>query len=88
MFRQPNGPFRPFTCGSSASSPTSTLSITISPVMEARSENLPSIFGADRPFMPFSSTKPRISPSSSLAHTTNTSAIGLLVIHILLPLST
>ena len=46
------------------------------------------IAGADRPFHPFSSTKPRIAPSSSFAHTTKTSAIGLLVIHILLPVST
>jgi hypothetical protein len=46
---------------------------------------LPSIFGAVRPFIPFSSTKPRIAPSSSFAHTTNTSAIGALLIHILLP---
>ena len=35
--------------------------------------------------MPFSSTKPRTAPSSSLAQTTNTSAIGELEIHILLP---
>ena len=37
--------------------------------------------------MPFSRMKPRIAPSSSLAQTTNTSAIGELVIHILAPLS-
>ena len=35
--------------------------------------------------MPFSRMKPRISPASFLAQTTNTSAIGLLVIHILAP---
>ena len=58
--RQPNGPLRPDTLGSSASSPTSTPSMTISPVMDARSESFPPIFGADSPFMPFSSTKPRI----------------------------
>src|SRR5580698_2071824 len=44
--------------------------------------------GADRPFQPFSRMKPRIASlpfSSSLAHTTNTSAIGELVIHIFAP---
>jgi hypothetical protein len=62
-------------------------SITISPVIDARSENLPSIFGADRPFMPFSRMKPRIRPSSFFAHTTNTSAIGAFEIHIFAPCS-
>ncbi len=37
--------------------------------------------------MPFSRMKPRIVSPSSLAHTTKTSAIGELVIHILAPLS-
>ena len=41
--------------------------------------------GADRPLAPLSSTKPRIWPSSSLAQTTKTSAIGELLIHILAP---
>ncbi len=62
--------------------------MTISPVIEARSENLPSILGALSPFMPFSSMKPRMTPSSVLAQTTKTSAIGELEIHILAPLST
>ncbi len=57
--------------------------MTISPVTEARSENLPSIFGVERPFMPRSRMKPRMTPSSVLAQTTMTSAIGELVIHIL-----
>jgi hypothetical protein len=39
--------------GSSASSGTNTSSIITMPVIEARSEILLSIFGADRPFMPF-----------------------------------
>ncbi len=60
--------------------------------MEARRPTLPWMAGALKPFMPFSSTKPRIGPTAppsdtSLAQTTNTSATGLLVIHILLPLS-
>ena len=38
--------------------------------------------------MPFSTRKPRISPSSVRAHTTATSAIVPFVIHILAPLST
>ena len=39
--------------------------------------------------MPFSRTKPRIAPScaADFAHTTNTSAIGALEIHILAPVS-
>ncbi|CPL20567.1 Uncharacterised protein [Bordetella pertussis] len=86
-----NGPFRPDTPGIICSSDTSTSSITISPVMEARRPTLPWMAGADRPFMPFSRMKPRILPSKSppthLAHTTNTSAMGELVIHILLPVS-
>jgi hypothetical protein len=53
--------------------------------MLARSPTLPWIAGVDRPGIPRSSTKPRIEPPSSLAQTTNTSAIGELVIHILLP---
>ena len=87
-FKQPNGPFSPSTLGSRASSETSTSTIEISPVTEARSESLPSIFGAVRPFMPFSSTKPRIFPpcASDFAQTTKTSAIGALVIHIFAPL--
>jgi hypothetical protein len=73
--------------GSSALSGTTTPSITISPVTEARSESLPPILGAESPFMPFSRIKPRIwlLCSADFAHTTNTSAIGALEIHILLP---
>ena len=55
--------------------------------MLVRSPILPWIGGADRPFQPFSSTKPRIAPSSSLAHTTNDSAIGLFEIHAFVPFS-
>ena len=82
-----NGPFRPRTSGKAFSSGQNTSSMTISPVIEARSPTLPSIFGVDRPLAPLSSTKPRIAPSSSFAQTTNTSAIGELVIHIFEPLS-
>ena len=85
--RQPNGPLRPETLGSRFSSGTTTPSITTSPVIEARSDSLPPIFGAERPFMPFSSTKPRISSpwAADFAQTTNTSASGALEIHILVP---
>ena len=57
------------------------------PVIEARRENLPSIFGAVRPVMPFSSRKPLILPpcASDLAQTTKTSAIGELVIQVFAP---
>jgi hypothetical protein len=80
-----NGPFNPRSSREAFSSGQKTSSSTISPVMEARRLTLPWMAGALRPFQPFSSTKPRIAPASSLAQTTNTSAIGLLVIHILLP---
>ena len=43
--------------------------------------------GADSPFQPFSRMNPRISSASSLAQTMKTSAIGLLVIQVLLPVS-
>ena len=54
------------------------------PVAEARSDIFPSILGKLSPCMPFSTMKPRITPSS-LAQTTPTSAMGLLVIQILFP---
>ena len=78
----------PWASGSSASSPTSTLSITISPVIEARKDSFPPIFGADSPVMPFSKMKPSTLPScaSDLAQTTKTSAIGLSEIHIFEPI--
>src|SRR5947199_8077429 len=59
--------------------------MTISPVTDARRLNLPSIFGADKPFMPFSRMKPRIAPPSSFAHTMKTSAIGAFEIHVFAP---
>jgi len=87
--RQPNGPFSPETLGKSALSGTTTPSITISPVTDSRRLSFPTIFGADSPFMPFSRMNPRIwlLCSADLAQTTNTSAIGALEIHILLPVS-
>ena len=60
----------------------------IMPVTEARSENFPSIFGCVSPAMPRSRMKPRISPLSSFAHTSSTSAIGELVIQVFDPFST
>jgi hypothetical protein len=66
---------------------TNTSCIMIMPVVLARRLNLPSIFGAESPVMPFSRMKPRMEPSSSFAHTTNTSAIGELVIQVFEPLS-
>ncbi|MNT33617.1 hypothetical protein D3C72_1695530 [compost metagenome] len=61
--------------------------MTISPVIEARSDSLPAIFGAERPFMPLSSTKPRMALpcASDFAQTTKTSASGALEIHIFEP---
>ena len=54
-------------------------------VTDARSENLFLISGAVKPFIPFSTRKPATLPSS-LAHTTATSAMLPLVIHIFEPL--
>ena len=76
------GPLSLRTSGKAFSSGQKTSSRTISPVIEARKPTLPWIAGAPKPSHPFSSTKPLMSPASSLAHTTKTSAIGLLVIHI------
>jgi len=56
----------------------------ISPVIDARRLNLPRS-PARQPLHAFFETKPRTVPSSSFAQTTNTSAIGELEIHILLP---
>ncbi len=85
LLRHVNGPFSPRTSGNTFSSGQNTSSITISPVMLVRSPTLPWIAGAVRPFQPFSSTNPRITSASSFAHTTKTSAIGLFVIHDLVP---
>ncbi len=54
---------------------------------EARSENLCSISGAEKPGVPFSMRKPRI-PSGVMAHTTARSASEPLVIHIFEPFNT
>jgi len=72
--------------GSTFSSGTNASSSTTSPVIEVRNESLPSIFGVDKPLVPRSTRKPRMTPSS-LAHTSARSATGALVIHILLPVS-
>ena len=53
---------------------------------DARSEIFLWISGAENPGMPRSTRKPLISPSSVRAHTTATSAIVPLVIHIFAPL--
>ena len=62
---------------------------TISPVGLARRLILPWMVGVSKPSMPRSTTKPRIDsgpPSSTFAHTSARSAMGELVIHILVPL--
>ena len=52
---------------------------------DARSEIFLWISGAEKPGMPFSTRKPRISPSSVRAQTTATSEIVPFVIHIFAP---
>ena len=56
--------------------------------MDARIENLPWMSIAEKPGVPFSTRKPQISPSSSFAHTTATSAIEPLVIQSFVPFRT
>merc|ERR1712032_138583 len=86
LLRQEKGPLKPTTLGSMFSSGTATSSMKIIPVWEALRENLPSIFGAERPGIPFSRMKP-LSPPSVWAQTTKTSAMGEFVIQFLLPLT-
>lgn len=88
LFKHENGPFNPLTVGNMFYLGTLTLSKVMSPVMEAFKESLPLILFACKPFIPFSRMNPRISPWSSLAQTTKTSAIGELVIHIFEPFKT
>src|SRR4029077_2376940 len=54
-------------------------------VTEARSDHFPCTSQALNPGVPFSTRKPRTLSSSALAHTTATSAIDPLVIHIFSP---
>lgn len=70
----------PDALGNRFSSGTSTSSMRIMPVAEALSENLPSILGVLKPFMPRSRMNPRTLPSSHLAQTTQMSATGEFVI--------
>ena len=74
IVKQPKGPFKPFTPGKIFSLGTFTLSKTSSPVALARRLHLPCVVGVLNPSMPLSTTKPRMSPVSSLAHTTATCA--------------
>ena len=78
---------RPFTPGSRFASGTTTLSKNSAEVTDARRENLRSISGAAKPFMPFSTMNPRM-PSSVIAQQMHRSAIAPLVIHIFEPLMT
>ena len=70
------------------SSGTRTSRSTSSEVIDARSESLCFISGAEKPSKPFSTRKPLIWPSSVRAQTTATSAIEPLVIHIFVPFRT
>ena len=85
-FRQESGPRSVDAPGNIASAGTRTSCSTSSDVTEARSEIFLWISGAENPGIPFSTRKPRISPSSVRAQTTATSAIVPLVIHIFAPL--
>ncbi len=82
-----SGPLRPRTSGSAAEPGSRSPSKDSSAVTEARIESLRVILLAVKPCVSVGTTKPRI-PSSVCAHTTATSAMVPLVIHILLPVIT
>ena len=84
--RHDSGPRSEFTSGKRFSSGTRTSRSTSSDVTDARSDIFLCISGASKPFMPRSTRKPLISPSSVRAQTTATSAIVPFVIHIFDPL--
>src|SRR6267378_668522 len=85
-FKQLSGPFNPTTPGKRFSSGISQ-SVNASPdVTEARSDHFPCTSQVLNPGVPFSTRNPRTLSSSPLAHTTATSAIEPLVIHIFSPL--
>src|SRR5207244_6505314 len=87
-FKQLSGPCRPTTPGRRFSSGISQ-SVKANPeVTEARRDHSPWTSQALNPGVPFSTRNPRTLSSSALAHTTATSAIDPLVIHIFSPLST
>lgn len=88
LFKHENGPFSPLTVGNILLFGTLTSSMLMSPVMDALKDSLPLILLATSPFIPFSRMNPLMSPFSSLAHTTKTSAIGEFVIHIFWPVRT
>lgn len=55
------------------------------PVLDALNDIFPGMTEVERPAVPLSTKNPRTRPSSHLAHTTNMSATGAFVIHILAP---
>ena len=85
--RQDSGPRMLETSGSTASPGRRMSSNVSSEVIDARSDSLRWMSRALKPFVSVGTTKPRM-PSSVRAHTTATSAIPPLVIHIFVPLST
>ena len=85
--RQDSGPLSPVTSGSTASAGSRTPSRTSSLVTDARKDSLCLMSGALKPSVSVGTTNPRM-PSSVRPHTTATSAIEPLVIHILRPSST
>ena len=87
LLRQPKGPPRPCTPGRMRSLGIRQSWKTSSLVMLALRLCLPCISGAVKPGSPFSTMKPRMTPST-LAHAMATSAMVPLVIHILAPLRT
>ena len=89
-FRHESGPLSPRTSGNTAPAGRRTSSSTSSLVIEARSDILCLISGAEKPGVSVGTTNPRMPPCSSpaLAHTTATSAMDPFVIHIFEPFRT
>lgn len=81
-------PLMPSAPGSRLCSGTMQLSMYTEPVLDARNDALPGMTAVVSPAVSRSTTKPRTRPSSQRAHTTNTSATGAFVIHVLEPFST
>ena len=92
-FRHERGPRIDATPGSTASAGSRQSDITNSEVTDARSDSFLWMLLAVKPGVSVGTTKPRIGPGvpdsvTSRAHTTATSAMPPLVIHILVPLRT
>ena len=84
--RHDSGPRMPLTSGRTASAGSRTSSKESSDVTDARRDSLRWMSCVVKPLAPAGTTNPRTPSSSVCAHTTATSAMPPLVIHIFVPL--